>query len=202
MQHQRAGNGDALALAAGEHVRISRVLLGPEADLGHHGARRRLARLGVEIGVDDHRLFQDRAHLLARIERAIGILEDHLDDGAQSASAARRRPSSPRCRRSSGCRRSAARSSSPCGPASICRSPNSPTTASVLPAASVKLTPSTALRVLGLAEAGRRRAGSGASDRAPRGGMLSLMTRPRDGTRGRAVEGLQAAHLRPAAPPA
>ena len=38
-QHQRAGDGDALALAAREHVRIAVVMLGPQADIGHHFAR-------------------------------------------------------------------------------------------------------------------------------------------------------------------
>ena len=35
-QHQGAGDRDALALAAGEHVRIAVVMLGPQADIGHH----------------------------------------------------------------------------------------------------------------------------------------------------------------------
>ena len=40
IEHQGAGDGDALALAAGEHVRIAVVMLGPQADIGHHRARR------------------------------------------------------------------------------------------------------------------------------------------------------------------
>ncbi len=35
-EHERAGDRDALALAAGEHVRIATVVLGPQADLRHH----------------------------------------------------------------------------------------------------------------------------------------------------------------------
>ena len=39
LQHQRARNRDALALPAGEHVRIARVVLGAQADLREHRAR-------------------------------------------------------------------------------------------------------------------------------------------------------------------
>ena len=39
-QHQRARDGDALALTAGEHVRIAAVLIRPQPDLGHHRPRR------------------------------------------------------------------------------------------------------------------------------------------------------------------
>ena len=38
IQHQRARDRDALPLAAREHVRIARVVLGPQADLGEHRA--------------------------------------------------------------------------------------------------------------------------------------------------------------------
>ena len=36
MQHQRARNGDALALAAGKHMRIAPRIFGPQADLAQH----------------------------------------------------------------------------------------------------------------------------------------------------------------------
>ena len=38
-EHQRARDGDALALAAGEHVRVAAVMLRPQADPRHHLAR-------------------------------------------------------------------------------------------------------------------------------------------------------------------
>ena len=38
LQDQGAGDADALALAAGEFVRIAVGLVGPQADLGHHVA--------------------------------------------------------------------------------------------------------------------------------------------------------------------
>ena len=41
IQHQRPRNRDALALAAGEHVRIADVVLGPQADLRQHRPRAR-----------------------------------------------------------------------------------------------------------------------------------------------------------------
>src|SRR5829696_4265904 len=83
-QHQRPRDGDALALAAGEHVRIAGVVLGAKPDLRHHGAGASGA-LGLgQVGVDDERLLEDRADLLARVERAVGVLEHELDGAAQA----------------------------------------------------------------------------------------------------------------------
>ena len=36
LQHHCPGQGDALALAAGEHVRVALVVLRPQTDLAHH----------------------------------------------------------------------------------------------------------------------------------------------------------------------
>ena len=50
VEHQRAGDGDALALAAREHVRVAVEVLAAEADLAQHlhargrGARRPACR--------------------------------------------------------------------------------------------------------------------------------------------------------------
>ena len=99
LEHQRAGDGDALALAAGEHVRVAAVVLRPQADLRHHVARPRGALGTAELGVDGERLFQDRADLLARIEGAVGVLEDELHRAAQPRRLARRRVRRRRCRR-------------------------------------------------------------------------------------------------------
>src|SRR3546814_19347712 len=66
LQHERPGDGDALALAAGEHVRIALVVLRPQADSRHHGFRR-LTPLGRRhLAIDDQRLLQDGADLLTR----------------------------------------------------------------------------------------------------------------------------------------
>src|SRR3546814_4804547 len=66
VQHERPGDGDALALAAGEHVRIALVVLRPQADSRHHGFRR-LTPLGRRhLAIDDQRLLQDGADLLTR----------------------------------------------------------------------------------------------------------------------------------------
>ena len=46
LEHQRAGDGDALALAAREHVRIAVVVLGPQADLAPSSPRARSRALG------------------------------------------------------------------------------------------------------------------------------------------------------------
>ena len=48
-------------------------------------ARARRAAAGGEVGVDRERRLQDRADLLARIERAVGVLEHHLHRLAQLA---------------------------------------------------------------------------------------------------------------------
>ena len=94
LQHERAGDRDALALAAREHMRISPIMFRPQANLGKHRFGFRPPFCSRQLGVDLQRLFQDRADLLAWIESAIGILEDDLDDRAQAfgiASGAARR---------------------------------------------------------------------------------------------------------------
>src|SRR5260221_2799574 len=84
-QHERARDGDALALAAREHVRVALVMLGPQPDLFHHVARRRRALRLARFRVDDERLLENGADLLARVERGIGVLEDDLNGAAQRA---------------------------------------------------------------------------------------------------------------------
>ena len=61
-------------------------MFGPQADVGHHLAGALGALGAAESGVDQQRLFERMADLLARIERAIGILEDDLHLGAQASS--------------------------------------------------------------------------------------------------------------------
>ncbi len=77
---ERAGDGDALALAAGELVRVFPHDFGVETDGGHEGFH------AVEEGV----AFQLRVALAdgfseggedrhPRVERGVGVLEDHLE---------------------------------------------------------------------------------------------------------------------------
>ncbi|CFM38011.1 Uncharacterised protein [Bordetella pertussis] len=77
---QRARDADALALAAGEFVRIALRGGCAQADhveqVGHHAAGLRLA---FSQAVKADRLGHDFLHPHARVERRIGILEHHLD---------------------------------------------------------------------------------------------------------------------------
>ena len=87
---ERARDADALALAAGELVRIARRDLGAQADDVEQLARRALSRRrGVAEAVDDERLVEDGADGHARIERRVGILKDHLRALAKRAQRAR-----------------------------------------------------------------------------------------------------------------
>src|SRR3954454_21481399 len=80
LQRDRARNADALTLAARELVRIAVVVLGIEPDLLHQLLDRSLAlALALVQVVDDERLRDDRANRLARVERRVRVLEDHLD---------------------------------------------------------------------------------------------------------------------------
>ena len=84
-EHERAGDGDTLPLAAREHVRIAGRVLGPEAHPAHDVGNG-LAALGTrELGVDPQRLGQDGLDLLARVEGAVGILKDDLDRAPEAA---------------------------------------------------------------------------------------------------------------------
>ena len=84
---ERAGDGDALALAAGELVRVAAGRLGRQADrleqLGHPRPRGRACRCA------DQRFGDDVAHPHARVERAHRVLEDQLQPLAQEAAAVR-----------------------------------------------------------------------------------------------------------------
>ena len=68
LEHQRAGNGDALALPTREHVRVALVMFGAQADQGQHGARL-FGTLGCrQVGIDFQWRFQNGANLFARVE--------------------------------------------------------------------------------------------------------------------------------------
>ena len=83
LQHQRHRDHDALALAAGQPVRVG----GEDAlDLGqpnllHHVEDALLARAGVEIGVGAQHLVDLAADRHHRIERRHRLLKDHRHGG-------------------------------------------------------------------------------------------------------------------------
>ncbi len=82
---ERAGDADALALPAGELVRIAPGMFGQQADDFQQLAPARGARRGVADLVHPQRLGQDFADGHARIERGVGVLEDDLHVPAQPA---------------------------------------------------------------------------------------------------------------------
>ena len=78
IERQRARNRDALALAAGELVRIARDRVRGQVDQFEQLARLR-QRLRVRHAVIDRALGDGLADRDARIERTIGVLENDLD---------------------------------------------------------------------------------------------------------------------------
>ena len=87
LDRQRAGDRDALALAAGELVREARGPGSGQADEVEQFAApgRAPPRRVAAHAVRDQRLGEDLADRHARIERRIGVLEDHLHAPAQRA---------------------------------------------------------------------------------------------------------------------
>src|SRR3546814_6606167 len=84
LQHHGAGDGDALALAAGELVGVAVAAVGIEADFLQRGDDHRLALVpGAAQVMDLQALGNDLADREARAERAIGILEDDPHGAAQ-----------------------------------------------------------------------------------------------------------------------
>ena len=148
LQDQRAGDADALALAAGEFVRVAVGMLGTQADLGHHVGDAVLDLGLVGDAVDAQRIGQRAAHGLARIERGVGVLEDHLDGARASpavgcALALRSRAVEQRCGRAS------AGSSPMMASARVdLPQPDSPTRPRHSPGFTSSVTPSTAFSVL------------------------------------------------------
>ena len=80
VQHQRPRHRDPLTLTAREHMRVAVVVFRPQTDKAQHLARLFLALLlGHVLAVDHQRLLQDRADLLARVKRAVGVLKHDLN---------------------------------------------------------------------------------------------------------------------------
>ena len=77
-QRERARDPDPLPLPARELVREAVVVLRREADLLEQLLDGLLALLAVADPVDAHRVADDRADALARVQARVGVLEDHL----------------------------------------------------------------------------------------------------------------------------
>src|SRR4029079_18646675 len=88
-QSERAGDADALPLPARELVGEAVVVLGREADHPQQVLDALLALLAVADPVDAHRVADDRADALARVQARVGVLEDHLHLAAQRPQLAR-----------------------------------------------------------------------------------------------------------------
>ena len=85
LDRQRAGDGDALALAAGELVRVAlrrRRAAGRRSSSSSATRSRGLGR-GRDEAVEAQRLGEDVADRHARVERGVGVLEHHLHAPAQ-----------------------------------------------------------------------------------------------------------------------
>ena len=88
LKRDRARHADALALAAGELVRVAVVVLGVQPDRLHQPLHLALSLApcpGRRL-VDRERLADDRADRLARVQRGVRVLEDQLNlaaDGLQ-----------------------------------------------------------------------------------------------------------------------
>ena len=75
---QRAGNAQALALAAGKLVRKAHQVVRLDVDQLEGGLDHRLPFLGALVAVYLERLGEGIVDALDRVERGIGVLKDHL----------------------------------------------------------------------------------------------------------------------------
>ena len=145
LQHQRAGDADALALAAGELVRIAAQVRGAEADpfqrRDNAGARVRRAAAARAAAAAGRR----SAPTLRRgFERGVGVLENDLHARAQRRQRARVERRRDRRRRSAPCPPSARAAAAPARPSVVLPQPLSPIRPRRSPRAMVRSTPSTA----------------------------------------------------------
>ena len=138
-QRERAGDADALPLAAGELVRVAVVVLRVEPDQLEQVLHRALdAVLGLDV-LQPERRADDRADGVPRVQRRVRVLEDHLDVAAQ-----RPHPAVGQVRDVPALER---RSCPPVGsssrvssrPVVVLPQPDSPTSASVSPRAHVEV---------------------------------------------------------------
>ena len=84
LQRERAGDADALALAAGEGVRVAVLGVARQADDAEELADLVARLVGLpDQAVDDQRLGDDVEDLHPRIEAGVGVLEDDLHVAAE-----------------------------------------------------------------------------------------------------------------------
>ena len=83
VDRDRAGEADALALSAGELVRVTARRVGGQADDLEQVADLRARLAPAREAVGPQRLADDAADAVARVERRERILEDHLHPPAQ-----------------------------------------------------------------------------------------------------------------------
>jgi len=88
-QRQRAGDPDALPLAAGELVRIAVVVLGVEADELEQFLHVAPDTAGCFDLLQPERGADDGADRMPGVERGVRVLEDHLDLAPQRPHLAR-----------------------------------------------------------------------------------------------------------------
>ena len=95
LEHDRAGDADALALPAAQQVRVlarSRASAGSRPDLARAPrARSRSISARSLAALVDERARDDLADVVLRVERAVGILKDHLDAAVEGLAVRRRR---------------------------------------------------------------------------------------------------------------
>ena len=85
-EDQRAGDADALALSAGELVRVAPGGVGVEADGGEGFEDTLAAVCAIKLGMmDGERLGDDGFDAEARVERGERVLKDHLHVAAKRA---------------------------------------------------------------------------------------------------------------------
>ena len=91
IERERPGDADALALPAGEFVRIALHHVGAEPDLPQQLGRLLARRIATGEAMLDDRFGHRRADRHARIEARERVLEDHLDAAAHRAQLRRSR---------------------------------------------------------------------------------------------------------------
>ena len=82
-EHEGAGDGNALALAAGEHVRVALGKFRAQAHTLEHGAGALTSLRFAQCRIDGQRRLQRGANFLAWIERTKRVLEHQLHGFAQ-----------------------------------------------------------------------------------------------------------------------
>src|SRR5262249_11471339 len=86
LEDEGAGDGDALALTAGELMRVAEAEIARQSDI----VKRALdAALAIAHVLDDEPFPQHAVHRLTRMERAVGILEEHLREFEEAPGTAR-----------------------------------------------------------------------------------------------------------------